>query len=382
MIQEEQVSSNLSVEAWCEALDVSPSGYYAWRERDSSPREEADARLGDEIERVFTKSRHTYGSHRVWLGLRERGIRTSRKRVERVMRQRGLRSIRARKRRIGRSRHKYAKRRHDYLLKKLIFLSASPLDPTQPGDKLYRLTGSTSNPGRSGGGTAHYRLDHHPIHFLCSEVESQLSFHLQQVQVDDALMPLIRDYYIKEVADKLGRLRPDERIEIERALKQIDEEEARVLRLYAATMVTEENWRNLWAEWQDKRHKLRASLDLLDQKCESYIDDLDEALTIIAKLGILYETLSGGDQKELLRNVVERVVVNTEGEIERVDLLPPFAYLREVCQRVSGGEETSENLARIETGDVAATCSSKVLECDPGRTRTFNRLLKRQLLCH
>lgn len=30
-----------------------------------------------------------------------------------------------------RSRHKYAKRRHDYLLKKLIFLSASPLDPTR-----------------------------------------------------------------------------------------------------------------------------------------------------------------------------------------------------------------------------------------------------------
>jgi DNA invertase Pin-like site-specific DNA recombinase len=89
--------------------------------------------------------------------------------------------------------------------------------------------------------------------------------------------------WIVEVADKLGRLRPDERTEIERALKQIDEEEARVLRLYAATMVTEENWRNLWAEWQDKRHKLRASLDLLDQKCESYIDDLDQALTIIAK---------------------------------------------------------------------------------------------------
>jgi hypothetical protein len=120
---------------------------------------------------------------------------------------------------------------------------------------------------------------------------------------------------------------------------------------------------------------------LLDQKCESYIDDLDEALTIIAKLGILYETLSRGDQKELLRNVVERVVVNTEGEIERVDLLPPFAYLREVCEKVSGGEETSENLARIETGDVAATCSSKVLECDPAGTRTQNLLIKSQLLC-
>jgi len=101
MIQQKQANSNLSVAALCEALDVSPSGYYAWRERDSSPRQQADARLGDEIERVFVASRHTYGSHRVWLKLREDGIRTSRKRVERLMRERGLRSIRARKRRVG-----------------------------------------------------------------------------------------------------------------------------------------------------------------------------------------------------------------------------------------------------------------------------------------
>ncbi|MBZ0278792.1 MAG: recombinase family protein, partial [Anaerolineae bacterium] len=203
-----------------------------------------------------------------------------------------------------RSQHKSAKRKHDYLLKGLVFLTASSSDPTQPGDKLYRLTGSTSNAGRSGGGTAHYRLERHPVHFLCGEIERQVAHHLMQVQVDQVLIPLIRDYYISEVADKLGRLRPDERSEIEQALKKIEEEEARVLRLYAASMVTEENWRNLWAEWQDKRNRLRASLELLDQKCESYIDDLDQALAVIAKLGILYKILSHGDQKELLRNVV------------------------------------------------------------------------------
>ena len=101
MIQQEQATSGLSVEGWCEALEVSPSGYYAWCERDISPRQQADARLGEEIERVFTRSRRTYGSHRVWLALREQGIRTARKRVERLMRQRGLRSIRARRRRLG-----------------------------------------------------------------------------------------------------------------------------------------------------------------------------------------------------------------------------------------------------------------------------------------
>jgi putative transposase len=89
------------VEGLCEALDVSASGYYAWCARDISPRQAADARLGEAIDGVFTASRRTYGSHRVWLALREQGIRTSRKRVERLMHQRGLRSIRARKRRIG-----------------------------------------------------------------------------------------------------------------------------------------------------------------------------------------------------------------------------------------------------------------------------------------
>jgi hypothetical protein len=83
------------VEALCEALDVCASGCYAWAERDVSPRQQADVRLGDAIERVFIESRRTYGSQRVWLALRAQGIRTARKRGECRMRQRGLRSIRA-----------------------------------------------------------------------------------------------------------------------------------------------------------------------------------------------------------------------------------------------------------------------------------------------
>ena len=58
-----------------------------------------------------------------------------------------------------------------------------------------------------------------------------------------------------------------------------------------------------------------------------------------------------------------------------------FAYLREVCEKVTGGEGTSENPARIQTGGCDATCPSQVLECDPGRTRTYNQLIKSQLLC-
>jgi hypothetical protein len=43
----EQREPSLSVEDACDVLDVSPSGYYAWRKRGTSQREQADARLGE-----------------------------------------------------------------------------------------------------------------------------------------------------------------------------------------------------------------------------------------------------------------------------------------------------------------------------------------------
>lgn len=263
-----------------------------------------------------------------------------------------------------RSQNKYVKRKRNYLLRGLLYLSADPKDPTKPGTRLYRMQCSTSNVQRSGGGTSHYRLERHPIHFLCDEVEAQVSQHLSVVQLDAELMQRIRQYYIEEVADKLGRMRPDERVEIERTLKAIDEEESRVLRLYAASMVTEENWRALWNEWQDKRQRLRGSLALLDQRCETYISDLDTALNIIGKLGILYETLPFDDRQELLRNVVERVVLNPEGTVLRVDLLPPFGYLTHVSERVSGRKENaSEKPAEMQTPSNIAGCSRRILDC-------------------
>lgn len=91
--------NSLSIEAHCEALDVSPSGYYAWRKREASARQRDDETLGDAIEDIFQASRETYGSGRVYQALKREGIRTSTKRVARLMRERGLRSVRSRQRR-------------------------------------------------------------------------------------------------------------------------------------------------------------------------------------------------------------------------------------------------------------------------------------------
>ena len=270
-----------------------------------------------------------------------------------------------------RAQNKVAKRKHDYLLRGLIYLTASEKSPCAPGNKLYRLQCSKSNTHRPGGGTAHYRLERQPIHFLCTDIDQQLVSFLQRVQIDDVYLPFIREHYIHEVSDKLGRLRPDERSDIERTLRQVDDEEARVLRLYAEGKISEERWNDLSLEWHDRRHRLRTNLALLEQRCETYVSDLDDALNIISKLGIIYETLPRTKQKDLLCNVVERVVVNLEGKIERVELLPPFAYLTEVNEKVGVSCGAAASPAENQTSGAMAGWSSCDLDGTPSRTRTY-----------
>ena len=80
------------VQVMCRVLEVSPSGYYAWRERPPSRRQQADAVLTDHICDLYQRSRQTYGSPRIQADLQDMGIWVSRKRVARLMRQQGLRA--------------------------------------------------------------------------------------------------------------------------------------------------------------------------------------------------------------------------------------------------------------------------------------------------
>ncbi len=74
----------------CEVLEVSVSGYYAWRKRPVSPHQREDARLAAEIHSLFLENRRVDGSPRLHVALRDRGWRCGRKRVVRLMRTLGL----------------------------------------------------------------------------------------------------------------------------------------------------------------------------------------------------------------------------------------------------------------------------------------------------
>jgi transposase InsO family protein len=76
----------------CEVLGVSRSGYYAWRRRPRSLRDETNAKLTETIRVIHEESRRIYGSPRIHATLQHRGIACGRHRVARLMRDEGIRS--------------------------------------------------------------------------------------------------------------------------------------------------------------------------------------------------------------------------------------------------------------------------------------------------
>ncbi len=76
----------------CQILDVSRSGFYAWRTRPESRRARRDRQLGVLVRASFNGSRRRYGSPRIHEDLIEQRCRVSRKRVVRLMQAAGLKA--------------------------------------------------------------------------------------------------------------------------------------------------------------------------------------------------------------------------------------------------------------------------------------------------
>ena len=88
------------VRMMCRVLEVSVSGYYAWRSRPESARSQANRALLEDIRLAHAESGGAYGAPRVHAVLRGHGRRVGRHRVARLMRCAGLRGLAALPRRV------------------------------------------------------------------------------------------------------------------------------------------------------------------------------------------------------------------------------------------------------------------------------------------
>ena len=78
-----------SVRRMCKLLEVSASGYYAWKRR-ADKQDEQDAEETKQIKAEFVSSLQTYGSRRIQITLEKQGIHLSRRRINLLMKKAGL----------------------------------------------------------------------------------------------------------------------------------------------------------------------------------------------------------------------------------------------------------------------------------------------------
>ncbi len=86
----EQHRTHWPVRVLCAALEVSPAGYYAWRGRPPSPRQQRRDALRGEIGAIHARVKARYGSPRVHAELVGRGHRCCVNTVAKIMREAGI----------------------------------------------------------------------------------------------------------------------------------------------------------------------------------------------------------------------------------------------------------------------------------------------------
>jgi putative transposase len=85
--------ASVPVHTMCRVLNVSASGYYAWRDRSPSRRAIENAMMVERIRKVHAESDATYGMPRVRAELIDQGVEISGKRVARLMRTNAIRGV-------------------------------------------------------------------------------------------------------------------------------------------------------------------------------------------------------------------------------------------------------------------------------------------------
>ena len=87
------LTESFAASAVCDALEVSRSGFYAWRSGEESRRAAVDRELTPEIRQVFWHHRRRYGARRIAVELSNRGIACGVARVARLLKTQGLAAI-------------------------------------------------------------------------------------------------------------------------------------------------------------------------------------------------------------------------------------------------------------------------------------------------
>lgn len=257
------------------------------------------------------------------------------------------------------------KKRHFYLLQALVYLQ-------HDDGRIQKLRCAMPNANRKRGGVAYYCIESSNQNFLCWKVDEQIPEHLRAIQVDPELIPEIRKVYLADMS-KYTNNRQRESQALQTAIKKLEEKELNLWRAFTEHGMRPQIFEQLSREYEDERQRIAAAVELIHQEQGDVVDDLDAALTVISEIADRYQEHTAQRQRDILKQMVKRIVINPEGRIIRMELKPPFNYLDALVQGGQDGGRGEGLSAGTKRTGIIDTGSLHLSQSDPSRTRTSIR---------
>ncbi len=229
-------------------------------------------------------------------------------------------------------------RKHFYLLQGLVYLEYEY-------QKLRKLTCSTPNANRVRGGIAYYCISGTAINLLCSVVDAQIADHLRGVQIEPSIIAAMRKAYLSDIA-RYTKDSIKDRKALEARYAKLEEKEINLWRAFTEHGMRPQIYESLTKECNDERLRVEEIMRKLDEDHSEHVANLDAALTIISQIGEKFEKVTKVQQRAILLQMVERIIVDAEGRIKRLELKPPFHYLSELKRQKCSGRGTPDKKAK------------------------------------
>jgi len=263
----------------------------------------------------------------------------------------------------GRNHKPMPTKKHFYLLQGLVYL--------EDEDGLHKLTCGKPNANRARGGVSYYCVPSSANNFLCSQIDPQIGTQLATIHVSPEHLPKIRKVYLSDVT-RYTKDNARERKVLETRKRKLEEKELNLWRAFTDHGMRPLIYEQLAKECQEERDKLTALMEALQAERAEQIENLDAALRIVAEIGSRFDKKSNEQQRAILLQMVERVVINPEGQMVRVEWKAPFSYLKGLNQDDTSGEKKNLKTARkAKTSGVSAGSLPVSLSAPIGLSRHF-----------
>ena len=219
---------------------------------------------------------------------------------------------------------KSRKKKHHYALRNLLWVKTN--------GRTYKMYGSSPKPRKRNYSyyITHAKPNGSQIRIPCVVIDDQISSWLEGIQVDEELLPDIQAIYRAEVQESVSKNRSEKATNLKRRISQLEDEEARLGRLFMTKKISEETYERLHKEWQEKITQVKVNLRKVEQDTGIHVSNLDIALMLLMNMFVLYQRFDEKMKHKILSILVKRIIVNSEGDIIDYELHSPFEYLKNI----------------------------------------------------